>query len=73
MTAHDPSRTDGDGPLTASLFVRSLSPEGARTEQERVIDRLQALRDRGVLADVSLTIWGSRLRPTSARRTEAGG
>jgi hypothetical protein len=55
------------------LFVRSLSPEGARVEQESVIDRLQALRDRGILADVSLTIWGSRLRPTSAHRTETGG
>ena len=72
MTTHDLTRTDGDGPLAASLFVRSLSPEGARAEQEAVIERLRALRDRGVLADLSLTIWGSRLRPTSARRTATG-
>jgi hypothetical protein len=71
-TAHDPTRTEGNDSLTASLFVRSLSPEGARAEQDLVIDRLRTLQDRGVLADLSLTIWGSRLRSSSARRTETG-
>lgn len=72
MTLTDRSRTEGDGSLTASLFVRSLSPEGARAEQETVVERLHALGERGVLAEFSLTVWGSRLRPASARRTEAG-
>lgn len=64
--------TNGDEPLIASLFVRSLSPEGARAEQDRVVERLRGLSDSGVLAEFSLSVWGSRLQPASARRTQAG-
>jgi hypothetical protein len=72
MVLIDSDHTGEDEPLTASLFVRSLSPEGARAEQDRVVSRLRGLRDRDVLADVSLSVWGSRLHPASARRTQAG-
>ncbi|EMA44778.1 hypothetical protein C449_08974 [Halococcus saccharolyticus DSM 5350] len=58
---------------TAELFVRSLAPTGAHPQQERVLDRIEALQQEGQIASASVTVWGNGIAPESATaRTETG-
>ena len=53
--------------------MRSLSPRGARLQQERVLDRLERLRRDSCIDSFTVTVWGTGVSPTSAiARTEAG-
>jgi hypothetical protein len=64
---------NGASEVTAVLYVRSLTPAGARGRQEAVIDRLRALCDRGRLGDVEVRVWGDQVGlSTTAARTEMG-
>ena len=55
------------------LYVRSLSPAGARTRQEAVIERLAALAEREVIAGYDVHVWGTGIRSASpAARTASG-
>lgn len=59
--------------LTLELNVRSLSPAGARSRQNAVIDRLEALEADGRIARFTTNVWGSRVGlSTTASRTEPG-
>jgi hypothetical protein len=60
-------------PLRLELYVRTLSPPGARSRQEAVVDRLQRLEDDDHVDDVFLKVWGKGIDPTtSAAETEQG-
>ena len=55
------------------LFVRSLAPETARAEQERVIERLGRLEERGRVRAVDVHVCGACICPsTAAAETEVG-
>lgn len=55
------------------LYVRTLSPPGARSRQEAVIDRLHRLAEEGLVADTNVHVWGRQIDPTtSAADTEQG-
>lgn len=60
--------------ISVELFVRTLSPTGARAQQEAVIDRIQQLEAEAVINEFSLTVWGERICPESAaaKRTATG-
>lgn len=47
---------------TLELFVRSLAPTARSGELETVLDRLDALVERGVVDDYSVTVWGEEVR-----------
>lgn len=60
-------------PVRLELYVRTLSPPGARSRQEALIDRLQRLSDSGVVEDAHVQVWGRQVDPTtSAAETEQG-
>lgn len=68
-------RFDGGtrGNRRVDLHVRSLSPGGAHSPQERVVDRLEQLDADGAIDAFTLTVWGTRFCPESAaRRTDTG-
>lgn len=46
---------------TAKLHVRSLAPAGASERQAAVIDRLEELVSRSVLADLHVSVWGEQV------------
>lgn len=52
--------------LEAELFVRSLAPFPTRHTQERLIDRLDALRRSGPLDSLSIRVWGDVVRTDGA-------
>ncbi|MFB6224490.1 MAG: HTH domain-containing protein [Haloarcula sp.] len=54
------------------LYVRSLCPAGASQEQNHTVDQLQALADQDRLSDLSIYVWGDRIAPETARKTEEG-
>lgn len=55
------------------LYVRSLSPGGARPQQAAVIDRLERLETEHATVDVTVTVWGKEIGTTTpAARTDAG-
>lgn len=57
----------------AELFVRSLAPDTARAQQERIIARLRALDADGTLDDVTVHLAGDCVCPDSAAAdTETG-
>jgi hypothetical protein len=59
--------------LRLELYVRTLSPPGARSRQEAVIDRLRRLEDDDHVDDVFVKVWGKQIDPTtSAAETEQG-
>lgn len=65
--------TTSSSPIRLELYVRSLSPLGARTRQEAVIERLQRLEEADRVDDVHVLVWGRRIDPTStAAETEQG-
>lgn len=55
-------------PITVELFVRSLSPAGARDRPSTLVDRLEALAEAERIDDYSVFVWGREV-PLS---TEAG-
>ena len=60
-------------PVRLELYVRTLSPPGARTRQEAAIDRLQHLSERDVVEDAHVQVWGRRIDPTTnAAETDQG-
>ncbi|WP_299268757.1 HTH domain-containing protein [Halorientalis sp.] len=60
-------------PIRLELYVRTLSPPGARTRQEQVITRLQRLEDEGYIADFYVKVWGRQIDPTTkAAETDQG-
>jgi hypothetical protein len=56
--------TDAGSPRL-ELYVRTLSPPGARARQEAVIGRLQRLADEGHIEEFHVTVWGKQIDPTS--------
>lgn len=50
--------TDSE-PRLVELFVRSLTPPGARAAQNDIVDRMVALREADVVEEVDLTVWGN--------------
>ncbi len=71
----NPTRPVTDGsvqPDEATLYVRSLSPGPVRARQQSVIDRLEALADRDVLATANVSVWGERVCLDEGVRSEAG-
>ncbi|WP_336002336.1 HTH domain-containing protein [Halorientalis halophila] len=59
--------------LRLELYVRTLSPPGARTRQEEVIERLQRLEDEGQITDFYVKVWGRQIDPTTnAADTDQG-
>lgn len=61
------------GQAWLELHVRSLSPDGARSRQDAVIDRLQRFDERDVIRGYDVHVWGDALRPTSlAAQTDVG-
>jgi hypothetical protein len=64
------SNTD---PIRLELYVRTLSPPGARTRQEQVIKRLQRLEDEDHIDDFYVKVWGRQIDPTTkAAETDQG-
>lgn len=64
---------DGDR-ARVTVYVRStLPPLGAKSRQERVLDRLDALADRGVVDEVELLVTGDRLCLCDTCTDVAGG
>jgi hypothetical protein len=56
-------------PFTADLFVRSLSPVGARGRPAETIDRLGNLAEAGAIDDYSVTVWGREVELSSEAAT----
>lgn len=48
-------------PVTADLFVRSLSPVGARGRPPEAIERLRSLVEAGTIDDYGVTAWGKEV------------
>lgn len=63
----------GDDPVRVELYVRSLLAEQARSQQDEVIDRLNALEDDGAVDEFQVVIWGRQAPASPAQaRTDAG-
>lgn len=59
--------------VTLELYVRSLSPAGAREHQERTLERIATLEDDGTIAGYDVHVWGDQLcLSAAATRTDAG-
>ncbi|MFB6084002.1 MAG: HTH domain-containing protein [Halorientalis sp.] len=59
--------------IRLELYVRTLSPPGARGRQEQVIERLQRLEDEGDIDDFYVKVWGRQIDPTTtAAETDQG-
>lgn len=59
--------------IRVELYLRTLSPPGAKARQDEVITRLQELDDDGVIDDFNVQVWGKQIDPTSrAAETEQG-
>jgi hypothetical protein len=55
------------------LYVQSLSPYGARAQQDEAIERLFRLAEAGTIAEFDLRVWGKHLCPNAAAvRTDVG-
>lgn len=64
MTQHDPR---------LELYVRSLAPTDAREPQERVVERLETLDERGAIAGFDVALCGDCVCPSSVTAdTDAG-
>ena len=58
---------------TAELYVRSLAPREAHQRQERTIERLSGLDERGAIDGFDVLVWGRQLCPDSrSARTDVG-
>lgn len=57
-------------PFTVDLFVRSLSPVGARGRPPETIERLRSLTEAGTVDDYSVTVWGREIGLSSEAASE---
>src|SRR6056297_1040755 len=65
--------TTNADPIRLELYVRTLSPPGARARQEAVLERLQRLEDEGHIDDFYVKVWGRQIDPTTrAADTDQG-
>lgn len=66
--------TDESGTtVRVELAVRSLAPGGHRSDQDELIERLEALEESGAIDDLTVSIWGKRVALDGAGgRTDAG-
>lgn len=53
--------SDDSDQLRVEFYTRSYMPEGAEDTQQRVLDRLDRLSERGVLDDWECHVWGKRV------------
>jgi hypothetical protein len=61
------------GEIEAELWIRSFAPVGGDERQEAAVQRLQELHDEDRLADLTVRMWGKKLRRSSAATyTEEG-
>jgi hypothetical protein len=61
------------GGIEAELWIRSFAPVGGDERQEAAVDRLQNMADDGRLADLTVRMWGKKMRRSSAAAyTEEG-
>ena len=51
----------GDADLRATVFVHSLAPVSSKESQDRLVDDLETLDERGELTDVDLLVWGDSI------------
>lgn len=59
--------------IRLELYVRTLSPSGARARQEAVLERLQRLEDDDHIDDFYVKVWGKQIDPTArAADTDQG-
>lgn len=66
------SATTSD-PIRLELYVRTLTPPGARSRQETIVDRLQRFDQDDLVEDVHVHVWGRQIDPTTnAADTEQG-
>lgn len=52
---------DNDSNTEVELFVRSLTPDGAEEQQEKVINRLEELDDSDVIDEFRTYVWGKQI------------
>jgi len=65
--------TTGSDPIRLELYVRTLSPPGARARQEAVLERLQRLDEEDHIDDFYVKVWGKQVDPTTrAADTDQG-
>jgi len=65
--------TSNSDSIRLELYVRTLSPSGARARQEAVLERLQRLEDEGHIDDFYVKVWGKQIDPTTrAAETDQG-
>jgi hypothetical protein len=59
--------------IRLELYVRTLSPPGARSRQEDVLERLQRFEEDDHIDDFYVKVWGKQIDPTTrAAETEQG-
>lgn len=59
-------------PIAVDLFIRSLSPAGARGRPAGAIERLRSLVEAGTIDDYSVTVWGKEVEVESGVAAEEG-
>ena len=59
-------------PIAVDLFVRSLSPVGARDRPARAIERLRGLVEAGTIDEYSVTVWAKEVELSSEAAVEEG-
>lgn len=65
--------TMGEEPPRIELYLRSLAPDTARDEQDRVVERLRRLDERGCLRSVDVYVTGTGVcGSTAAAETDPG-
>lgn len=57
---------------SVELFVRSLAPSGATDRQTAAIDELERLKSEEIIESYTVTVWGNRICPETARATTTG-
>jgi len=61
------------GEIEAELWIRSFAPVGGDERQEAAVERLQRMANEGRLADLTVRMWGKKMRRSSAAAyTEEG-
>lgn len=67
------NNTAPDSETRIELYVQSLSPHGARAQQDEVVERLLDLAETESVDVFDLHVWGKQLCPNAAAvRTDAG-
>ena len=55
------------------LFVRSLSPSGARDRPSTIVDRLETLVDEGHISEYHVSVWGKEVELATSATTHDDG